>query len=141
MILKAFFIEDEMKNNITTITWILSLIFLFLTAHELVSDSLTGGNSYLKPNANYALIYLITSIGFAIVTKLDISISIQFIRVAGIIYMLLSFMGFMEMNIRMDEEWDAIVNFNLTSYVQFGVGIILSILGSNLRNRHLAKVT
>lgn len=130
-----------MRNNVTIITWILSLIFLILTVHVLVSDSLTGADSYLTSNANFALLYLITSIGLAAVTKLDISISIQFIRVAGIIYMLLSLMGFMEMNTRMDEEWDTIVNFNLTSYVQFGVGIILSMLGSSLRKCHLAKVT
>ncbi len=127
-----------MRKNVTTITWIFSVIFLVLAAKGFIPNLLTVENDLFKTNEIEDLTYLITAIGFATITKLNISASIQFILVVGVTYMLISLIGFIGMGIRIDEEWGAIINFNLTSYVQFGVGIILCILGSNLRNRHLA---
>jgi len=51
--------------------------------------------------------------------------------------MLISLIGFMGISIMIDEQWEDVIYLNLLSYLQFGLGVILSILGSILKNRLL----
>ena len=53
----------------------------------------------------------------------------------GMAYMLISLIGFMGISILIDEQWEDVIYLNLLSYLQFGLGVILSILGSILNNR------
>ena len=81
------------------------------------------------------LTHLITAVGFAVVSKQGVSVSIQFIRVIGMAYMLISFIGFMGVNILIGEQWEDVIYLNLLCYLQFGLGVALSISGTIMNNR------
>jgi len=53
----------------------------------------------------------------------------------GLVYLLISGIGFMGMNIEIGEQWEAVIRLNLLNYVQFSLGVALSAIGMIL-NRH-----
>lgn len=124
-----------MNFNSVTTAWAFSAVFLVLTILGFFTDSLPEGRDFLKTNMVINFTHLTTAIGFALVAKLDIGASIQFIRVIGMAYMLISLIGFMGMSIVIGEQWEKVVYHNFLTYLQFGLGVILSILGSILRTR------
>ena len=125
-----------MKSS-STIAWTFSVLFLVLALLGFISDSLPVEKDFLKSNTIINLTHLITAIGFAVVARLNVSTSIQFIRVIGMIYMLISLIGFMGVNILIGDQWKDVIYLNLLNYLQFGLGVILSIFGSILKNRLL----
>jgi len=126
-----------MNINATSISWTFYAIFLVLAILGFISDSLPINRAFLETNTILNFTHLITAIGFAVVSKQAVSGSIQFIRVIGMAYMLISLIGFMGISIMIDEQWEDVIYLNLLSYLQFGLGVILSILGSILKNRLL----
>ncbi len=126
-----------MNINATSIAWTFYAIFLVLAILGFISDSLPIDRAFLGTNTMLNFTHLITAIGFAVVSKQAVSGSIQFIRVIGMAYMLISLIGFMGISIMIDEQWEDVIYLNLLSYLQFGLGVILSILGSILKNRLL----
>ena len=126
-----------MSINASSIAWAFYGAFLVLAVLGFISDSLPIEKAFLGTNTVLNLTHLITAIGFAVFSKQGISASIQFIRVIGMAYMLISFIGFMGINIMIGEQWEDVIYLNLLSYLQFGLGVILSILGSILNNRQV----
>jgi len=126
-----------MNINAASIAWTFCGVFLVLAILGFISDSLPIDRAFLGTNTILNLTHLITAIGFAASSKQSINLSIQFIRVIGTAYMLISLIGFMGINILIGEQWEDVIYLNLLSYLQFGLGVILSILGQILKNRLL----
>ncbi len=124
-----------MNINAVPIAWTFYGVFLILAILGFISDSLSIERAFLGTNTILNFTHLITAIGFAVVSKQVVSRSIQFIRVMGMAYMMISLIGFMGISILIDEQWEDVIYLNLLSYLQFGLGVILSILGSILNNR------
>jgi len=124
-----------MNINAVPIAWTFYGVFLILAILGFISDSLSIERAFLGTNTILNFTHLITAIGFAVVSKQVVSGSIQFIRVMGMAYMMISLVGFMGISILIDEQWEDVIYLNLLSYLQFGLGVILSILGSILNNR------
>ena len=55
----------------------------------------------------------------------------------GLLYLLISGIGFMGMNIEIGEQWEAVIRLNLVNYVQFSLGVALSAIGMILNRRLL----
>ena len=51
----------------------------------------------------------------------------------GLAYMLISGIGFMGMNIKIGEQWEAVIRLNLLNYVQFSLAVTLSTIGMILK--------
>ncbi len=130
-----------MKNPSVTTAWIFSALFLVLALLGFISDSLSVERAFLETNTILNLTHLITAIGFAFVAKQSVDESIHLIRVFGLVYMLISAIGFMGMNIQIGAPWSYAIYLNFLNYVQFGLGIILSITGSILKSRRCLVVT
>ena len=126
-----------MNINAASIAWTFYGVFLVLAILGFISDSLPIDRAFLGTNTILNLTHLITAIGFAAASKQSINLSIQFIRAIGTAYMLISLIGFMGINILIGEQWEDVIYLNLLSYLQFSLGVILSILGSILKNRLL----
>ena len=124
-----------MNINAASIAWTFYGAFLVLAILGFISDSLPIDRAFLGTNTILNLTHLITAVGFAVVSKQDVSVSIQFIRVIGMAYMLISLIGFMGISILIGAQWEDVIYLNLLSYLQFGLGVILSIFGSILNNR------
>ena len=124
-----------MNINAASIAWTFYGVFLVLAILGFISDSLPIDRAFLGTNTILNLTHLITAVGFAVVSKQDVSVSIQFIRVIGMAYMLISLIGFMGISILIGEQWEDVIYLNLLNYLQFGLGVILSIFGSILSNR------
>jgi hypothetical protein len=124
-------------NNFAAIktAWIFSALFLLLIVLGFISDLLPKESTFLKTNTIFNIVHLITIVGFISVTYFGTKISIQFIQMSGIIYMLVSVTGFMGMNIQTGSDWTHVINLNLMNYIQFGLGVALSICGTILNNR------
>jgi hypothetical protein len=130
-----------MKLNATQISWTFCGVFLVLAILGFISDSLPIEKDFLVTNATLNLTHLITAIGFAVASKQSVNLSTQFIRIIGMAYMLISLIGFMGVNIMIGEQWVDVIYLNLLSYIQFGLGVALSIFGTILKNRLLTVDT
>ena len=106
-----------MSINAITITWNFYALFLVLSILGFISNWLPIEKSFLETNAILNFTHLITAAGFSIVTKQGVNLSIQFIRIIGMVYMLISLIGFMGVNILIGEEWADVIYLNLLSYV------------------------
>jgi len=124
-----------MKNLSGTTIWIFSAVFFVLALLGFISDLLPVEKAFLETNTIYNFTHLITAIVFVFVAKERVNESIHHIRVFGLTYMLISGIGFLGMNIQIGTPWSYAIYVNLLNYVQFGLGIALSILGSILKKR------
>ena len=124
-----------MNIKATSITWMFYGMFLVLAILGFISDLQPIDRAFLGTNTVLNLTHLITAIGFAVVSKQGISASIQFIRVIGMAYMLISLIGFMGINILIGGQWKDVIFLNLLSYLQFCLGVALSIFGTILNKR------
>ena len=119
-----------MNINAASMAWTFYALFLVLTALGLISDFQPADKAFLETNTILNLTHMITAIGFSIVSKQNRNITIQFIRIIGMAYMLISLIGFMGVNIVIGEKWEEVIYLNLLSYIQFSLGVILSISGT-----------
>ena len=126
-----------MHISITTITLTFCGIFLVLAVLGFISEYLPIEKAFLETNAVYNITHLITAIGFVTVSKKGVNISIQFIQIIGIAYMLISLIGFISVTIIIEDQWADVIYLNLLSYLQFGLGVILSIFGTVLKKHQL----
>ncbi len=121
-----------MNINAASMAWTFYALFLVLAALGFISDYQPIDRAFLDTNMTLNLTHLITAVGFAVVSKQDVKITIQFIQIIGMAYMMISLIGFMGVNIVIEEKWEEVISLNLLSYIQFGLGVILSIFGTIL---------
>jgi len=112
-----------MKNSSVITVWIFSALFLVLAILGFISDSLPLERAFFETNTILNLTHLITAIGFAVVTKQGADASIHLIRVFGAAYTLISAIGFMGMNIQIEEQWSYDIYVNFLNHAQFGLGL------------------
>ena len=121
-----------MNINAASMAWTFYALFLVLAALGFISDYQPADRVFLDTNMTLNFTHLITAIAFAVVSKQDRNITIQFIQTIGMAYMMISLIGFMGVNIVIGEKWEEVISLNLLSYIQFGLGVILSIFGTIL---------
>ena len=124
-----------MNNSAVTATWIFASIFMWITFLEFSSNFFPGEKAFFETNSTLSLIHFTTAICLIIVTRTDEKTRIQSMQMFGMAYMLISGIGFMGMNIQIGEQWENVIYLNLLNYLQFGLGIALSVFGTILKKR------
>jgi hypothetical protein len=123
-----------MKNFPVTIARIFSVLFLLGTAIGFVLNLLPIGNDLLKTNTVFIMAHLALTVFFFYVAYLSTNISIQSLQMVGVIYVLVSGIGFVGLSIQINGEWQNVIYLNLLNYFQFFLGIVLCASCSVLRN-------
>jgi len=123
-------------NNISVkIVWLFAALFMWIAFIEFSSNFFNVEKEFFETNLTLKLVHIITAIFFIILARLDEEIRIQSIQIFGITYMMISGIGFMGMNIRIGVQWESAIYLNLLTYIQFGLGIVLSAIGMYLKKR------
>lgn len=123
-----------MKNIPVTIARIFSMLILLGTSIGFVSSLLLIGNDLFKINAVFIMVHLVLTVFFYYVAYLSANISIQSLQMVGVIYVLVSGIGFVGLSIQINDEWQNVIYLNLLNYFQFSLGIVLCASGSVLRS-------
>lgn len=124
-----------MNNDSIKVAWIFSAMFLWITLLGFIPNFFPREPIFLESYTALKIIHLITGICFIIVTRADEHKRIQFIQSFGLLYMLISAIGFMGVDIKTGEQWDIVIRLNLVNYVQFSLGVALSTIGMILTKR------
>ena len=124
-----------MTNISVKVAWLFSAIFMWIAFIEFSSNFFNVEKEFFETNLTLKLVHIITAIFFIVLTRLDEEIRIQSIQVFGITYMMVSGIGFMGMNIRIGVQWESAIYLNLLTYIQFGLGITLCVIGMIMKKR------
>ena len=124
-----------MNNDSVKVAWLFSAMFMWITFLGFIPNFYPGEPIFLESYIAVKIIHLVTSICFIVVTRSKEATRIQFIQMVGFVYMLISVIGFMGADIKIGEQWDAVIRLNLVNYLQFSLGIALSAIGMILMNR------
>lgn len=128
-----------MKITASILAKLFSILFLLFTALGFVSDLMPTGSALLKANTILIMAHMSLTLAFFFVAYLYANISIQSLQMIGIIYILISGVGFVGLSIQINGEWPHVIYLNLLSYLQFSFGVALCASGSILKN-HLSKI-
>lgn len=124
------------KNTINTAQYF-SLLF-FLLAFMCLTDIVHRQGQIVETSIMFSFIHLLTGIGLLVITRLSTKVSIYFIRSFGLIYLLISLIGFQIFQataIEINSEWSHVFYLNLMNYIHFALGVKLSFSGTILNNR------
>jgi hypothetical protein len=124
-----------MNSDSVKVSWIFSAMFMWITFLGFIPNFFPGEPIFLETYMALKIIHLITAVCFIVVTKSEEHTRIQFIQIFGLVYMLISVIGFMGADIKIGEQWDAVIRLNLLNYVQFSLGVALSAIGMILMKR------
>lgn len=124
-----------MSNDSVKISWMFATMFMWVTFLGFIPNFFPGETIFLETYIALKLIHLITAICFIVITRSEERTRIQFIQMFGLVYMLISVIGFMGMDIKIGEQWEAVIRLNLLNYVQFSLGVALSAVGMILMKR------
>ena len=123
-----------MKITPSILAKLFSILFILFTLIGFVSDLMPTGSALLKTNTILIMAHMSLTLAFFIVAYLYANISIQSLQMIGIIYILVSGVGFVGLSIQINGEWPHVIYLNLISYLQFSLGIALCASGSILKN-------
>lgn len=124
-----------MNNDSIKVSWIFAAMFMWVTLLGFIPNFFFGEAIFLESYAPLKFIHLVTAICFITVTRLSENTRIQTMLRFGLVYLLISGIGFWGMNIEIAEHWDAVIRLNLLNYVQFSLGVVLSAIGMILNRR------
>ena len=124
-----------MNNDSVKVTLIFAAMFMWITLLGFIPNFFPGETVFLETYMPLKLIHLITAICFIVVARLGENTRIQSMLRFGLVYLLISGIGFMGMNIEIGEQWEAVIRLNLLNYVQFSLGVALSAIGMILNRR------
>jgi len=124
-----------MNNDSVKVAWIFVAMFMWITLLGSIPNFFSGETVFLETYMPLNIIHLITAICFIVITRSEERTRIQFIQIFGLIYMLICVIGFMGMDIKTGEQWEAVIRLNLLNYVQFCLGVALSTIGMILIKR------
>ncbi len=124
-----------MNNDSVKVAWVFAAMFMWITLLGFIPNFFPGETVFLETYMPLKLIHLITAICFIVVTRLGENTRIQSMLRFGLVYLLISGIGFMGMNIEIGEQWEAVIRLNLLNYVQFCLGVALSAIGMILNRR------
>jgi len=126
-----------MNNDSVKISWIFAGMFVWISLLGFIPNLIPRETIFLETYMPLKFIHLITAICFIVVSRMDENTRIQSMLRFGLLYLLISGIGFMGMNIEIGEHWDAVLRLNLVNYVQFSLGVALSAIGMILNRRQL----
>ena len=124
-----------MNNDSVKVAWIFAAMFMWITLLGFIPNFFSGETVFLETYMPLKLIHLITAICFIVVAGLGENTRIQSMLRFGLVYLLISGIGFMGMNLEIGEQWEAVIRLNLLNYVQFSLGVALSAIGMILNRR------
>ncbi len=124
-----------MNNDSVKVAWVFAAMFMWITLLGVIPNFFPGETVFLETYMPLKLIHLITAICFIVVTRLGENTRIQSMLRFELVYLLISGIGFMGMNIEIGEQWEAVIRLNLLNYVQFSLGVALSAIGMILNRR------
>ncbi len=124
-----------MNNDSVKVAWVFAAMFMWITLLGSIPNFFPEETVFLETYMPLKLIHLITAICFIVVARLDENTRIQSMLRFGLVYLLISGIGFMGMNIEIGEQWEAVIRLNLLNYVQFSLGVALSAIGMILNRR------
>ncbi len=127
-----------MTKHSTLASILISIVFLVLAILGFNSDSFLGRDTIFISNTAYDLLHLGTAIWFVIVSLMDEKSSVLFIQTFGIAYLLVSFIGFMEISPQGNEKMYIQTNFQ--NYIHFSLGLLIS-SGGTILNKILLNET
>ncbi len=124
-----------MSNDSVKVAWIFVAMFMWITLLGSIPNFFPGETVFLETYMPLNIIHFLTTICFIVITRSEERTRIQFIQIFGLVYMLISVIGFMGMDIKIGEQWEAVIRLNLLNYVQFCLGVVLSTIGMILIKR------
>jgi len=124
-----------MSNDSVKVAWIFVAMFMWITLLGSIPNFFPVETVFLETYMPLNIIHLITAICFIVTTWSEERTRIQFIQIFGLVYMSISIIGFMGMDIKIGEQWEAVIRLNLLNYVQFCLGVALSTIGMILIKR------
>ena len=126
-----------MNNDSVKVSWIFAAMFMWIAFLGFIPNFFPGEPIFLESYMALKLIHLITAICFIVVSRLNENARIQSMLRFGLLYLLISGIGFWGMNIEIGGHWEAVIRLNLVNYVQFSLGVALSVIGMILNRRLL----
>lgn len=124
-----------MNNTTIVLAWAYAAIFLGITISGLISNSLPEEKAFFETNLTFNLVHLTAAIWFVFSTRISENIRIQSMQMFGMTFMLVSVIGFLGTNLQIGYQLSDVIYLNLQSYLQFGLGIIISASGSILMKK------
>ena len=124
-----------MNNTAVPLAWIFAAMFMWITFLGFIPNFFPGETIFLETYVSLKLIHFITAICFIVVAYSKENIKIQTMLMFVLAYMLISGIGFMGLNIKIGEQWEAVIRLNLLNYVQFSLAVALSTIGMILKKR------
>ncbi len=124
-----------MKNITVSMAWLFAVIFMEITFIGCIANYLYGEEILSISCKIYSFIHITTAIGFAAIALLGEKELIPSMRTFGMIYMLVSLIGLLGMNLQEGHQWLDVISINALNYIEFGLGISLSVVGSMLYKR------
>jgi len=122
-----------MKNITVTVAWVFAVIIAGIPIFGCIGNSLYGEEILSISCKIYSFIHITTAIGFAAIAWLGGKLLVPSMQVFGLIYMLISAIGFIGMDLKIGEQWEAVIRLNLLNYIQFSLGVALSVIGMLLK--------
>jgi hypothetical protein len=124
-----------MNTDSVKVSWVFAAMFMWVSFLGFIPNFFPGEKIFLGIYVVLKFIHLITAICFIVVARLDENTRVQSMLRFGLVYLLISGIGFMGMNIEIGEQWEAVIRLNLLNYVQFSLGVALSAVGMILNKR------
>lgn len=119
-----------MKNLAVTLAWFFSAAFLSAAVLGFIPNPVLGNNALFVTNTAHNLVHLATAIGFTAVAIAGEKISIRFMQVFGVVYMLTGFLGFVVLGSRETGHLLYVIHINnLDNYLHTGLGIAIAAAG------------
>ncbi len=122
-----------MKNISIPVAWVFAVIIVAIPIFGCIGNSLYGEGILSISCKIYSFIHITTAIGFAAIAWLGGKLLVPSLRIFGLVYMLISGIGFMGMDLNIGEQWEAVIRLNLLNYIQFSLGVALSVIGMLLK--------
>ena len=124
-----------MSDDSVKVSWIFAAMFMWIALLGFIPNFFPGEPIFLETYTTLKIVHLITAICFIVVPRLSENARIQSMLRFGLLYLLISGIGFWGMNIEIGEHWQAVIRLNLVNYVQFSLGVALSAIGMILNRR------
>ncbi len=124
-----------MKNISVTVAWVFAFIVMVLPIFGCIVNSAYGVETLSISCKIYNFIHVTTAIGFAAIALLGGKPLVPFMRTFGMIYMLVALIGFLGMNLQVGYQWLDVISVNALNYIELGLGVSLSAIGSMLYKR------
>jgi hypothetical protein len=124
-----------MKNLNISATWLFVAIFPRISFPGVLSNYFPAKEGIFGINTTSNLIHLTTASWFIVSTRSSDNLRIQSMQIFGLTYTLISVIRFLGKNLEVGYKLSDVIYLNFLNYLQFGLGVIVSAVGSVLKKR------